>query len=89
MAYKKVYEETSRLTAKYYRSMRGDYLEYVSNLQIKEGGKTPVVMDINFDGTYPSFDVMPPEQHTFKAASVVDLFLKVTRWFHKYGYEIK
>ena len=32
---------------------------------------------------------MPPETQVFRAKDLIDLFLKLNRWFRKYGYEIK
>jgi len=42
-----------------------------------------------FDGMHPSFAPMPPEEHTIRAKDIIDLFLKLKRWFGKYGYELK
>jgi len=32
---------------------------------------------------------MPPEEHVFRTKDIIDLFIKIKRWFRKYGYEIK
>ena len=46
-------------------------------------------MKIKFDGIYPYAAPMAPEEHSFKASNIIELFEKITRWFQKYGYEIK
>ena len=46
-------------------------------------------MKIIFDGIEPSFAPMPPNEHTFKAENIIDLFVKIKKWFKKYGYELK
>ena len=84
-----LYKEESLIFAKYNHRQSDDFLEYKSTIQIKDTGKQPVIMKLNFDGIHPSFAPMPPEEHTIKAANIIELFSKLGRWFHKYGYEIK
>jgi hypothetical protein len=84
-----IYEEERILTAKYYHPKSDDYLHYKSTIRIKDSGKTPVEMILKFDGIYPFAAPMPPEDHKIKAPAVLDLLLKVSNWFKKYGYELK
>ena len=84
-----VYEEDSVLIAKYYHSKSNDYLDYKSKIIIKDSGKTPIEMTMKFDGIYPFAAPMPPEEYKIKAASILELHVKIARWFKKYGYEIK
>lgn len=84
-----LYKEQSIVQAKHYHHQSDDWLEYQSNIQIKDSGKQPVTLELKFDGIYPSFAPMPPEEHTIKAKDIVDLYLKLGRWFGKFGYEIK
>lgn len=84
-----LYQEKADIYAKYYHPGSGDFLEYKATIQIKDSGKLPVVMKMKFDGIEPSFAPMPPEDHVFKAKDLIDLFLKLNRWFNKYGYKIK
>ena len=84
-----IYREESFIYAKYSHPQTEDYLEYKSTIQIKDTGKQPVIMKLKFDGIHPSFAPMPPEEHTIKAPNIIELFLKLDRWFHKYGYVIK
>lgn len=84
-----IYEEKQILTAKYYHPKSDDFLEYKSTIRIKESGKTPIEMNLEFDGIYPFAAPMPNEKHTIKASSILDLYSKVTRWFKKYGYVLQ
>jgi hypothetical protein len=84
-----IYQEKVEIYAKYYRPRSGDFLEYNATIQIKDSGKLPVIMKMKFDGMEPSFAPMPPKEYVFKAKDIIDLFIKINRWFRKYGYEIK
>ena len=84
-----IYEETKILTAKYYHQKSGDYLDYISKIQIKDSGENPVEMVLKFDGIPPFAAPMPPEKHIIKAATILDLCVKVIKWFKKYGYELR
>jgi len=84
-----IYEEKGILTAKYYHPKSYDYLDYISTIRIKDTGKNPVEMILKFDGTLPFAAPMPPEEHTIKAPAILDLCVKVIKWFKKYGYELK
>jgi len=84
-----IYKDQPDIYAKYYHPQSDDFLEYKSTIQIKDSGKQPITMKLKFDGMYPSFAPMPPEGHTIKAKDIIDLCLKLKRWFGKYGYEIK
>ena len=81
-----IYEEKGILTAKYYHPKSDDYLEYISIINIKDSGKYPIEMLVKFDGIIPFVDIMPPKEHTFRAASILELHLKIVRWLKKYGY---
>ena len=84
-----IYQENADIYAKYYQRGSGDFLKYKATIQIKKSVKLPVAMKIKFDGIEPSFAPMPPEEHMFKAKDLIDLFLKINRWFNKYGYIMK
>ena len=84
-----IYKEQPEIYAKYCHPQSGDFLEYKSTVVIKDSGKQPITMKLTFVGMHPSFAPMPPEKHTIKAKDTFDLYLKLTRWFAKYGYEIK
>jgi hypothetical protein len=84
-----LYVENDTIVAEYYHPKSDDYLRYKSTITIKASGKMPVEMEIKFVGTYPFAAPMPPEQHTFKAPSIVDLHVKYAKWFRRYGYIFK
>ena len=83
---KVIYEEESILTAKYYHPKSDDYLDYDTFITIKESGKNPIKMILKFDGILPYVGVMPPEEHTIRAPTILELHLKIVRWLKKYGY---
>ena len=85
---KVVYEEESVLVAKFNHPKSDDYLDCKAKVQIKDSGKTPVQLFLKFDGIPPFIAPMPPEEHTIKAKSILDLGLKIKRWLKKYGYEL-
>jgi hypothetical protein len=55
---KVIYEEESVLFAKYYHPKSDDYLEYITKILIKDSGKTPVQMNLKFDGILPAYDTI-------------------------------
>lgn len=81
-----IYVEESVLFAKYYHPQSDDYLEYRTKILIKDSGKTPVHLNLKFDGILPSYAPMPPSEHTIRAKSILDLSVKILRWLKKYGY---
>jgi len=82
------HEEESILVAKFNHPKSDDYLDYIAHIVIKDSGKIPVQMKLKFDGIIPFAPVMPPKEHTIKAESILDLYLKTKRWLNKYGYEL-
>jgi hypothetical protein len=83
------YEENETLTARYYHKKSNDYLRYKAKVLIKESGKKPVEIHLKFDGIYPFAAPMPPEEYSIKATSILDLSVKLAKWFKKYGYELE
>ncbi len=84
-----LYEERRILTVKFYHPKSDDYLTYISIIRIKDSGKNPAEMILEFDGIPPYAAPMPPKEHKITAPAILDLYTKVTKWFKKYGYEIK
>ncbi len=84
-----IYKDHSTVYAKYYHPQSDDILEYKSAIQIVDSGQQPITMKLKFVGIHPSFAQMPPETHTIKAKDIIDLYLKLKRWFGKYGFELK
>jgi hypothetical protein len=83
-----IYEEKSELIAKFSHPRAKEYLNYDARIRIKDSGKTPVEMILKFNGTLPFLAPMPPNEHSFKAASIVELYSKIGKWFRKHGYEL-
>ena len=46
-------------------------------------------MILTFDDIPPFAAPMLPEEHTIKAPAILDLCVKVIKWFKRYGYELK
>jgi len=55
---KVIYEEESVLFAKYYHPKSDDYSEYITKILIKDSGKTPVQMNLKFNGIPPAYDTI-------------------------------
>ena len=83
-----IYEESSELIAKFAHPKSKEYVIYDACIRIKDSGKTPVEMALKFDGIVPFLAPMPPEEHTVRAASIVELYSKIGNWFRSHGYEL-
>lgn len=81
-----IYEEKSIIVVKYNHSRCREYLQYDASVKIKNSGKLPVQLTMKFDDIYPDMAPMPPEEHSIKASSIIDLQSKLTKWFQKFGY---
>ena len=84
-----IYKDQPEVYATYCHPQSEDFLHYKSTIQISDSGKQPIIMKLKFDGILPSYAPMPPEEHTIKATDIIDLYLKLKRWFSKFGYELK
>ena len=84
-----IYEETRVVTVKFYHPKSDDYLNYTAMIRIMDSGKNPVEILLIFTGIRPYAAPMPPEEHVIKAATIIDLYSKLTKWFKKYGYDIR
>ena len=84
-----IYNEVVNLIAYFHHPQSDEYLEYQGNIKIKESVKQPVTIELKFIEGYISFAPEPPNKHTIKAKNMIDLNLKLIRWFDKYGYILK
>ncbi len=85
-----LYQENHEVVAEYNDpKLKEEKLEYRYNIQIKDSGKQPITMTLTFEGIYPQFTPMPPEKNNIKAKDLIELYLKLNRWFKKYGYKLK
>ena len=85
---KDIYKEQTTIFAKHFQT-KSEFLEYKSTLHLKDLGKQSITMELKSNGVEPSCAPMPPKEHIIRAKDIIDLFLKLKRWFAKYGYEIK
>ncbi len=83
-----IYEDRPIVYAKFDHPQSEDYIEYKSIIHIKDSGKEPVTIQLEFAGI-PPFGPMPPEKHTIKAENLIELYVKLGRWLRKFGYVIR
>ncbi len=83
-----IYQDKSIVYAKFDHPQSDDYIEYKSILKIIDSGKQPISIQLEFTGI-PPFAPMPPEKHVIKAENVIELCVKLGRWFGKFGYTIR
>ena len=65
-----------------------DWVEYECTLQVKDGGKKPVSLDMKFVPPHP-FLVNMPMEHSIQAESISNLYGKVARFLSKFGVEFR
>lgn len=65
-----------------------DWVTYSCILKVKDGGKLPVSLDMEFVPPHP-FAVNMPEEHSIKAKSISNLYGKVVRFLARYGVEFR
>jgi hypothetical protein len=65
-----------------------DWVEYASVLKVKNGGKLPVSLDMQFIPPHP-FSVNMPLEHLIKASSISNLYGKVIKFLERYGAEFR
>lgn len=69
-------------------SRANDWIHYKSTLQIKDGGKTPVSLEMTFVPPHPlAFNM--PEKHFIKAESITGVYAKEIKFFKNFGIEFK
>ena len=83
-----IYQDQPTVYARFDHPQAHEYIEYKSFIQIKDIGKQPVTIELEFSGIRPSTP-MPPDKHIIKASDLIELYVKLARWFGKYGYIIK
>lgn len=65
-----------------------DWVHYKSILKIKDGGKTPVSLEMTFVPPHP-FAFNMPGSHFIKGTSITDVYVKVVCFFDKFGIEFR
>jgi len=61
-----------------------DWVHYSALLQVKDGGKFPVVLEMEFVPPHP-FTFNMPEKHMIRATSITDAYAKLSQFFYKFG----
>ncbi len=84
--YKVIYKEKKELYLKFEKA--SEVLEYQTKIIIKDKGKKPVTVELDFIGIEPLAAPMPPKQYKISSESISDLFPAINRWAKKYGYRI-
>jgi hypothetical protein len=60
-----------------------EWVQYTGLLKIRDGGKTPVTLEMTFEPPHP-FALNMPEKHSIKAASITDAYARVVKFFERY-----
>ena len=65
-----------------------DWIEYACVLKVKNGGKMPVSLDMQFIPPHP-FSVNMPLEHIIQVESISSLYGKVIKFLGRYGVEFR
>lgn len=79
--YKIIYESEETIIGHLPKS--DEWVQYTGLLKIRDGGKTPVTLEMTFDPPHP-FALNMPETHSIKAANVTDAYARVVKFFERY-----
>ena len=80
--YKIIYESEETIIGHLPKS--DEWLQYTGQLKIRDGGKTPVTLDMTLDLPHP-FALNMPETHSIKATSITDAYAKLVKFFERFG----
>jgi len=81
-----IFESTETVTG--YNKKTRDLIEYSGLLRIRDSGKQPVTLDLDFVPPHPFAIEVPLKKH-FRGTSISDVFVKLTRFFKTYGCELR
>ena len=65
-----------------------DWVHYSALLKVKDGGKFPVILEMEFVPPHP-FAFNMPEKHLIRAESITDAYAKLSKFFYKFGIRFK
>ncbi len=65
-----------------------DWVEYACILKVKNGGKLPVSLDMQFVPPH-QYSVNMPEEHSIKDESISGIYWKVVIFLANYGVEFR
>jgi len=66
----------------------GEWIQYSALITIKDGGKNPVTIEMTLDSIQP-FAIELPKVQTIRAENLTQAFMKVVKFFKRYGFEFK
>jgi hypothetical protein len=66
----------------------GEWTQYDAVITIRDGGKNPVTIDMTFD-SIPPFAIELPKTHRIRAENLTQAYVKVVRFFNRYGFVFK
>ena len=84
--YKVVFESKEYILGVFPRA--NDWIQYACILKVKDGGKNPVSLYMEFVPPHP-FAVNMPLEHSIKAESISCIYGKVVKFLGKYGIEFR
>jgi len=84
-----LYEEKNELLAIYQHPQSEDRLDYLYTITITNSVKNPIEIKMVFNGDLPSYAPMPLKEYSIKAMTLIELHLKLIKWFKKYGYILR
>ena len=65
-----------------------EWITYESILRVKDGGKTPVTIDMTFASIHP-FAFNMTETHRIQAKSITEAYIKVIKFLRPYDIEFR
>ncbi|MDF7799944.1 hypothetical protein P4C99_10745 [Pontiellaceae bacterium B1224] len=84
-----LHKEKYEIAAKYHHHQSQDYVYYDIQINITDAKKMPVIAKLKMIDNQASFVEPPPNNHIIKAPNIIELQLKLNRWFSKYGFILK
>jgi hypothetical protein len=84
--YKVIFESEEEIYGRVPRAH--DMVHYKSILKVKDGGKTPVSLEMTFVPPHP-FAFNMPEKHSIMAESITGAYVKLVKFFNNFGIEFK
>ena len=87
MAKKKIiFESVESVYGRHLRSK--EWVEYKTVIKIRDSGKQPISIDLEFVGIQPFAFEMPPHK-SIRAESITRAFVKLAKFLKGYGIEMK
>ena len=83
--YKIIYESEETVMGHLPKS--DEWVQYTGLLKIRDGGKTPVTIDMTFDPPSP-IGLNMPETHSIKAGTITEAYAKVVRFLSRYHHHL-